>query len=82
MAGYFALGMPVLAGGLIGWLTLRRVSLGLDEKLVENHARWLTADETVVIVQDSPEAVSRAISLLRSIGESQPAIFTIHRRPG
>ena len=82
MVGYFALGMPVLAGGLIGWFTIRRLSLGLDEKLVENHARWLTADETVVIVQDSPEAVSRAISLLRSIGESQPAIFTIHRRPG
>ncbi len=82
VAGYLALGMPVLAGWVIGWFTIRRVSLGLDEKLVENHARWLTADETVVIVQDFPEAVSRAISLLRSTGESQPAIFIIRRQPG
>ncbi|MEJ2745401.1 MAG: hypothetical protein P8123_06925, partial [bacterium] len=79
-AGYFVLGAPALAGGLIGWFAIRRLSLGLDEKLVENQARWLTADETVVIVQDSPEAVSGAISLLRGIGESQPAIFIIRAR--
>ncbi|MCX6356791.1 MAG: glycosyl transferase, partial [Candidatus Aureabacteria bacterium] len=81
VAGYSVLSMPFLAGGLIGWFSIRRFGFSVDEKLVENHARWLMADETVVIVHDSPEAVSRAISILRGIGESSPAIFTIRERP-
>lgn len=76
--GCCALIMAPLLGGLTGFIATRRLAIGLSRELVEHYARWLVADETVIIVQNSPEAIGSAIPMLRGIGESQPSIFAMH----
>lgn len=77
-AAYAVSALSALAGGAAGWWAVRRLAFRPDGTLLRDLARWLTADETVVIVQDSPERVSRALALLRGIEESPPSLFVLH----
>ncbi len=67
--------------GLLGWFVLRTIGVVRGGRFAAEHARWLTAGESVVVVQKSPEEVCRAILLLRNSGEGHPSVFTIRERP-
>ena len=73
---------PILAGGLIGILLslilIRRSRFGVERRLLEDHARWLVSEETVLILQTPIETLRFAVVALRENGEIQPAIFILH----
>lgn len=80
-ADWLVRGASALAGGLLGWFVLRTIGVVRGGRFAAEHARWLTAGESVVVVQKSPEEVCRAILLLRNSGEGHPSVFTIRERP-
>jgi cyclic beta-1,2-glucan synthetase len=67
-----------LVGALFGVAWLRRSKYGVERKLFEAHARWLVADETVLILRAPIEALELAVAVLRKSGEAPPAIFVLH----
>jgi len=72
----------ILAGGLVGTLFgavwTRRSKYGVERRLLENHARWLVSDETVLILQAPIETLRLPVAVLREIGEIPPAVFVLH----
>ena len=71
-----------LVGGLLGALFslvwIRRTRYGVDRRLLEDHARWLVSEESVLILQAPMEALQLPVSVLRQSSEVPPAIFVLH----
>jgi cyclic beta-1,2-glucan synthetase len=65
-----------LAGLLILGLLLRRGGRP-DRQTVARYSRSVLENEILVLIQTPHRDLSHIISLLRSIGDSQPAIFTV-----
>lgn len=61
-----------------GKIDIRRSIFGVDRELLENHARWLSPDETVLILQGPIETLRAPFDLLLESGEIPPAIFVLH----
>ncbi|MCJ7511504.1 MAG: hypothetical protein MUO23_00880, partial [Anaerolineales bacterium] len=73
----------VALGAVLAALGYRRARFGLDRQLMRDHARWLVADETVVILQVPIETLARAVNVLREAAEAQPIVFfLLPRREG
>ncbi len=63
-----------------GKIETRRSRFGVDRKLLENHARWLSVGETVLILTGPIETMRVPFDLLMESGEIPPAIFVLHPR--
>ena len=74
--------IPVVVGGLVGALfgaaSIQRSKYGVDRKLLEDHARWLVSEETVLILQAPIRTLRVPVALLRESGETPPAVFVLH----
>ncbi|MFH0799421.1 MAG: glycosyl transferase, partial [Pseudomonadota bacterium] len=57
-----------------------RSRFGALRRLLENHARWLSAGESVLILRGAIETLHVPFDLLLEIGEIPPAIFVLHPR--
>jgi len=72
----------ILAGGFVGavfgvvWI--RRSKDGVERRLLEDHARWLVSEETVLILQAPIETLRIPVAVLRESGEIPPAVFVLH----
>jgi cyclic beta-1,2-glucan synthetase len=74
--------IPVLVCGLIGALLcvawIRRSTIGVKRGLIEDHARWLTSGESVLLHQAPIGTLQVAVAVLLESGEIQPAIFILY----
>ena len=74
--------IPILAGGSLGaffgMLSIRRSKYGIDRRLLESHARWLTAEESVLILQAPMNTLPLPVAVLRESGEIPPVVFVLH----
>jgi cyclic beta-1,2-glucan synthetase len=74
--------ISILAGGLIGiffgGVWIRRSKYGVEQRLLEDHARWLVPEETVLIQQAPVEKLRLPVTLLRDSSEIPPVIFVLH----
>ncbi len=60
-----------------------RLRRGAAAGLLRKHSRWLVPGESLVIIEARPEELARAIGILRTFGETPPALFVLHppRKP-
>jgi cyclic beta-1,2-glucan synthetase len=74
--------ISTLVGGFIGSLFtgvwMRRSKYGVERRLLEDHARWLVSEETVLILQAPIETLRFPVAVLRESGEIPPAVFVLH----
>src|SRR4030043_1242416 len=68
----------VLIGALLGGVWIRRSKYGVQRKLLEDHARWLVSEETVLILQAPIETLRGPVAVLRESGDIPPAVFVLH----
>jgi cyclic beta-1,2-glucan synthetase len=82
--GYPSVLYPIVASGIVGSLLgavwMRRPRFGIERGLLENHARWLNAGETVLLLQARIEELWIPMALLRESGEIPPAIFVLRSK--
>ncbi|HUV36206.1 MAG TPA: glycosyl transferase, partial [Patescibacteria group bacterium] len=50
----------------------------MERRLLEDHARWLVSEETVLILRTPIETLRSPVAVLRESGEIPPAIFVLH----
>ncbi|MCJ7502129.1 MAG: hypothetical protein MUP80_03595, partial [Acidobacteriia bacterium] len=50
----------------------------MERRLLEDHARWLVSEETVLILQAPIETLRFPVAVLRESGEIPPAVFVLH----
>jgi len=74
--------IPALVGGVAGVLLslawVRRSAFGIRRELIEDHARWMVAGESVLILQAAVETLQVPLALLLESGEVQPAVFILY----
>ena len=74
--------IPAMACGLIGTLLslvwIQPSRFGIERRLLEDHARWLVAGETVLILQTPIERLRLPVNILLESGEIPPAVFVLH----
>jgi len=82
LSGILSALIPMVAGGFIGILFsgmwVRRSRFGVDRSLLEDHARWLVADETALILQTPVKTLRVPMAVLRGSGEIVPTVFVLH----
>src|SRR3972149_9374316 len=82
LSGSLSTLVPIFAGGLIGTLFggvwIRRSKYGVERRLLEDHARWLVSEETVLILQAPIETLRFQAAVLRESGDIPPAVFVLH----
>ena len=82
LSGSLSTLVSVFAGGLIGTLFggvwIRRSKYGVERRLLEDHARWLVSEETVLILQGPIETLRFPVAVLRESGDIPPAVFVLH----
>jgi cyclic beta-1,2-glucan synthetase len=77
---------PILAAGslgaLFGWVWTRRSKLGVEQRLLADHARWLATEETVLILQTPIDSMRIPVAVLRQSGEIPPVVSVLNpKRP-
>ncbi|MEJ2010691.1 MAG: glucoamylase family protein [Anaerolineales bacterium] len=76
------LGFLAVLGGVLGasagWLACRRFRPGVDGDTLDQHARWLANEETLLIIQAPVKSLGLALPTLREFGETEPAVFPLH----
>jgi cyclic beta-1,2-glucan synthetase len=65
-------------GALFGRVWMRRSRLGVARTLLEDHARWLATDETVLIFQAPIDLMRIPVAVLRQMGEIPPVISVLN----
>jgi cyclic beta-1,2-glucan synthetase len=82
LSGILSALIPILGGGFIGILFsgiwIRRSRFGVDRSLLEDHARWLVADETALILQTPVNTLQVPVAVLLGSGEILPTVFVLH----
>jgi cyclic beta-1,2-glucan synthetase len=77
----FPLLLPaVTIGALAALLGIRRSRLGVEPRVIHDHARWLVSGESVLILQAPVESLPRPLALLRESGDIPPTLFVMHRK--
>lgn len=66
-----------IAGALLGWFLAHRLRLGVRRSILERYRRWVTAGETLVVVEVEVEQARTALALLRGTEEARPAPFIV-----
>jgi hypothetical protein len=54
-----------LLGATFAGAWMRRSSYGVERRLLEDHSRWLTSEETVLILQAPIEVMRAPVAVLR-----------------
>ncbi|MFW6181494.1 MAG: glycosyl transferase, partial [Spirochaetota bacterium] len=76
--------IPAASGGVIGILLgvvwIRRKRFGVERRLLQDHARWLIAGDTALILQAPVEKLRVPAGLLLESGGVPPAVFVLHPR--
>jgi cyclic beta-1,2-glucan synthetase len=67
-----------VTGTIAGLAWMRRTKYGIEPRLMHDHARWLMAGETVLILQAPIENLQIPLTLLRESGDIPPAVFVMH----
>ena len=71
LSGSLSALVPIFTGGLIGTLLggvwIRRSKYGVERRLLEDHARWLVSEETVLILQAPIETLPFPVAVLLSL---------------
>ncbi len=87
-ADFITLGIQFLAGGIFGVLLsvgwIRRSRFGVERRLLADHARWLMAGETVLILQAPAGALQTPMDILLASSKNPPPVFILrpsHKRP-
>ena len=75
VVGYVALLLSSVTGACGGWLVVYFLDPRVEAGLVEKYARRLVGEETAIIVRADSPTMRRAMSLLRTEGETHPSIF-------
>ncbi len=70
-------GLLILSAAILGWLIVRWLDLGVEANRLERCSRWLVTEESVILLRAVPESLAWAISVLRTVGETQPSIFAL-----
>lgn len=65
-------------GAVAGWLGCRRYNPGVDAKILRQHAGWLAAEESLLILQAPVHSLARALPTMRDYGKTEPAVFPLH----
>ncbi len=82
LSGILSALIPSIAAGFGGILFsaawIRRSRFGLERSLLEDHARWLVSEETVLLLRTSIETMRFPVAILRESGEIPPAVFILH----
>ena len=82
LSGSLSALVSILVGGFIGTLFggvwIRRSKYGVERRLLEDHARWLVSEETVLILQAPIETLRFPVAVLRESGDIPPAVFVLH----
>ena len=65
-------------GAVFAGAWIRRSSRGVERRLLENHSRWLTAEETVLILQAPIALMHAPVAVLRQSGEIPPMVFVLN----
>jgi cyclic beta-1,2-glucan synthetase len=65
-------------GGVFAGAWIRRASYGVERRLLENHSRWLTTEETVLILQAPIDLMQTPVTVLRQNGEIPPMVFVLN----
>ncbi len=77
----FPLWISVLAGAglgaVLGWAVFRRSRYGIDRQVLAEHAQWLLAEESVLLLQAPLHAFRNPQIIIRESGETQPTIFLL-----
>jgi cyclic beta-1,2-glucan synthetase len=69
-------------GAFVGLAWMRRSRLGVARELLEDHARWLATDETVLIFQAPIDSMRIPVAVLRQVGEIPPVVSVLNpKRP-
>jgi len=82
LSGNLSTLVSIFAGGLIGALFggvwIRRSKYGVERRLLEDYARWLVSEETVLILQGPIETLRFPVAILRESSDIPPAVFVLH----
>ena len=82
LSGSLSTLVSIFAGGFIGTLFgtvwIRRSKCGVERRLLEDHARWLVPEETVLILQAPIETLQFPVAVLRESRDIPPAVFVLH----
>ena len=65
-------------GALLGAAWFRRSRFGVERRLLADHARWLVAGETALLLQAPIEKLRLPVTVLLESGEIPPAVFVLH----
>jgi cyclic beta-1,2-glucan synthetase len=80
--GNLAALLPGLSGGCIGILSslawIRRSRFGVEQQLLADHARWLVAEETILILRAPIKTLGAPVAMLQESDEIPPAVFFLN----
>ncbi|MHB1413789.1 MAG: GH36-type glycosyl hydrolase domain-containing protein [Chloroflexota bacterium] len=79
-AEWLAYGTFVAVGALAGWLVSRWLDLGVRDSVLDRYRRWVTAGETLVVVEVEVRHARTVLGLLRNSEDVLPATFIIRPR--
>src|SRR3989442_2427958 len=60
------LALIAIVGRLAGFLGIRWLGFGINEKILSQHRPWIALNETLLIIQTKEQRLDRALDLLRS----------------
>ena len=78
--GWTAIATLTTAGALAGWLLSRQLGFGVRDSVLDRYRRWVTAGETLVIVQVEVHQSRTVLALLRETEGALPVTFIIRPR--
>ncbi len=77
----YPLWIPILAGAglgaVFGGIGFRRSRYGIDRRVLAEHAQWLLAGESVLLLQAPLHTFRNPQIIIRESGETQPTIFLL-----
>ena len=74
---WLASGAFVAVGAVTGWALSRWLDLGVRDSVLKRYRRWVTAGETLVIVEVQVSQARSVLDLLRESEDALPATFII-----
>jgi cyclic beta-1,2-glucan synthetase len=65
-------------GAAFAGVLIRRATHGVERQLLADHSRWLTFEETVLILQAPIDLMRVPLAVLRKNGEIPPVVFVLN----
>ena len=82
--GHFSILISILLAGALGaffaHVSIRRPAYGVERGLLADHAKWLTSEETVLILQAPIASMRLSMTVFRQSGENPPVVFVLNPR--